>query len=448
MKLFEAFEELNTIEEAVTHSFFGDYTSPYLNLSETERQEAEHTWIGNISVQQCLMANGELRTASSHERWNNQGFFILDMDVYHRAYDKDLEANNLFRAFNKDGTIGPSRCYSYYKELSEQGKAKEPGAQAFISLWEKLYGQKLGWWRNLMVTKTALDDKITQLKARAAAKAKQEEEERIRREEAAKKAEEERLERERIKQEQTELADKNFDIIEDLVQQAIQKIDPKLLELFEEYSESEPIEVENHGTYNKINIPGIGSLDITNKKVPNLTVQELQDSIEWALEEADLQQKLIDRDSGMEVLKILQENNRGTRTVFGYFYSPSESAYYRIYPRKTTPELMAETSGGQINYTQQQAPADITLVGAVVLYSDPSNSNRTTADKHFYRYYSFNSDHLENTVLSNIVPEDSNFAMCPIETDWYETPPNGESFITEPPFDCWAFVKITETATD
>lgn len=299
-----------------------------------------------------------------------------------------------------------------------------------------------------MVTKTALDGKIAQLKARAIAKAKQQEEERIRKEEAVKKAEEERLERERIEQEQTELADKNLDIIEDLVQQAIQKIDPNLLELLEEYSEGDSIEVENHGTYNKINIPSIGSLNITNEEVPDLTVQKVQDSIEGALEEADLQQKLIDRDSGMEVLKILQKNNQGTHTVFGYFYSPSESAYYRIYPRDTTPELMTETGNDQISYTQQQAPADITLVGAVVLYSDPSNSNRTTVDNHFYRYYSFNSDHLENTVLSTVVPEDSVFVMRPIETDWYETPPNREEFITNPPFDCWAYVKITETATD
>ena len=100
MHLLEAFAELDLLNEGI---YEGTYKSNYLNLSDAERKAAEKEYLDKRSTPLMLKDGQWVPYKKPKYSWETAGKlpplpeYILDIDAFHKAYDKDMAELDLLK---------------------------------------------------------------------------------------------------------------------------------------------------------------------------------------------------------------------------------------------------------------------------------------------------------------------------------------------------------------
>jgi hypothetical protein len=270
MNLLEAFNELDQLEEA----FAGDYKSPYLNITDAERQAAQQQYEQGKNYLCRATAKGmtpvpkfELYYANDYAR--RSFHFVLDYEAFHKAYDKELERAGLLAMFKADGSIGPKGCYGNIKDANLP--KTDIAYKAAIELWAWQHGKdkESTRWKT-----------ISAQRAEQLVQVKKEQEERRKQYQAQKDAEAAQAKA------ATDAANAARDVLEDILPDALALVDSDLLDQLEEAGLGE-VDI---GRFKFDNLITIGSKTkvIPAKPVEEYTPEFLADFITEYLESLNL----------------------------------------------------------------------------------------------------------------------------------------------------------------
>jgi len=453
MSILNLFENLDMLAEA----YNGSYKSPYAGLTPAERkaaafeyaQKRDHTW--------AISRNG-ITMSQSHYA----GKYIIDYENFHKAYDADLAILNLLTCFEVNGELGPASTWGNIITIQKGSpEAQSEAYQALIELWGIVHGGKKGggakiggrWLNNQQLldrqSKTISNIKANDLvnQAQEAQKLKkQEEEDRIRKAEEAKKA----AENAKLAKEQAEreAADVAFDKLSDALDKALNMVDPEIFIQLEDYKNSieeelGDLEIEGEETYNTLNIPGVGKLHISNDNVGKMTPDILRKIIEERVQAARLPYKQLEEITGISKVKESLKYNPDFISCF--FIDCATNEIYKC----DQSFILKDFNNKDITLKQMEQAE---LIFCEISFADSYNSNCTSQDNHWYRYYSWADEFTTHPKIANYIPKKiSNWDYNEL-TEFSDPEDIGvtkkQFFISYENIDRWVYEKYTQTSTD
>ena len=437
MSILDIFEELN----AITEDYNGSYQSPYLNLSMAERKTAAQEYVNKRDNLHICTSAGWVRPGLLDKI--NPMYYILDYTAFHKAYDADLAKMNLLAMFEANGQLGPYRSYGNLKTAEAQFGGM-PAFKAAKDLWSRVHADScwsngtkidLTRWRMRMITADVAEEKVRKLKQHET-DIKQ----------ARDKAEAEEQARLAQKAKDKAAAEALNGTLTELLADALDLIDPNLMNMLEDYSFDTPY-IKLAETDNFLVIPNIKNILLLTAEKDKYTADYLATLIETALKEADLPNRLIAKKLGIEKL---QRESRRIRDGFvrGFFLNPTSKEVYVYYGSGNLQELTAENSKTPLT------PLDIIDSQLVLVQVNKfQHSNSTHEDNYDYRYYSYNENLVKSSTILNILPEKLNHAMNYNELTYYDqgfeqAEQAHDEFVDHEGFDVWLYEKETHTATD
>ena len=425
MNLLEAFNELDQLEEA----FAGDYKSPYLSISDAERQAAQQQYERGKNYLCRATAQGmapvpkfELYYANDYARRNFH--FVLDYEAFHKAYDKELERAGLLAMFKADGSIGPKSCYGNIKDANLP--KTDPAYKATIELWSWQFGEKEQGKRWNTISAQEAARLVQQAKDKEA---------RYQQQQAEKEAETAKLKAE------TEAANAARIILEDILIDALDFVDSKLIDQLEDLGAE--LAIARKGTKNYLYAEDVINVEIPILASEQYTPEYLGDFITKALNTANLSTLIEHRNLGLAALKKYKAGCRDY-SVTGYWLDNQTNEIYESTPdcskiinRKTKAEATAKDL------------VNCELVLAICKNIGQKQTYRATEDVTSYYYYSYNEEKVQNSELINLLPEnDSGFLQDRTLTYYdqgFEQANRGYNYFMDfPGFDVWLSEKITD----
>lgn len=425
MNLLEAFNELDQLEEA----FAGDYKSPYLNITNAERQAAQQQYEQGKNYLCRATAKGmtpvpkfELYYANDFAR--RSFHFVLDYEAFHKAYDKELERAGLLTMFKADGSIGPKGCYGNIKDANLP--KTDPAYKAAIELWAWQYGEKEQGKRWNTISAQEAARLVQQAKDNEA---------RYQQQQAEKEAEAAKLKAE------TDAANTARAILEDILIDALDFVDSKLIDQLEDLGAE--LAIARKGTKNYLYAEDVINIEIPILASEQYTPEYLGNFITKALNTANLSTLIEHRNLGLTALKKYKAECRGY-SVTGYWLDDQTNEIYestsdcsKIINRKTKAEASAKDL------------ANCELVLAVCKNIGQKQTYRATEDVTSYYYYSYNEEKVQNSELINLLPEnDSGFLQDRTLTYYdqgFEQANRGYNYFMDfPNFDVWLEEKVTD----
>lgn len=427
MNLLEAFDELDQLEEA----FAGDYKSPYLNISDAERQAAQQQYEQGKNHLCRATSKGmvpvpkfELYYANDYAR--RSFHFVLDYEAFHKAYDKELERAGLLTMFRADGSIGPKGCYGNIKDANLP--KTDPAYKAAIELWSWQFGEKEQGKRWNTISAQEATKLVQQAKDAEA---------RYQQQQAAKEAEAAKLKAD------TEAADAARAALEDILIDALDFVDQPLLDQLEELG-SPDIAIARKGTKNHLYAENIVNVEIPVLKPEDYTPEYLGDFINKALKSADLTAKIEHHNLGLTAVRKHVESCRGTR-VEGYWLDKQTKAIYVSTPDGTK---IVNKKKSQADATSAEL-ANCELVLVICSDIGQKQTYRATEDVTSYYYYSYNEDKVQNSALLDLLPSDEAYFLQDRTLTYYDEGFEQASrasryFMDFPGFDVWLHEKVTD----
>lgn len=457
MNFFEAINELDHIQE----DYNGGYKSPYLNISDSERQAAYNEYMKQISNTHYLQGGKIWKSTPQDFGW----LHIIDYECFHKAFDKDLDNLGLLNVFKADGTLGPSGVWgSICKIQKGDPNYTLPAYQKLVELWvvthAKERGMIRGHWYSGEDFQREKSHYVTKEQALIqAAEWKKIEDERHRQAMLAwekKQAEEKAAEAERAKKRAAEVAEivkTETEFLTAELEKAYQNIDPQLKEAYLAYTDFmglpdiPEINVEYQPQWRcsqiTLTIPNILEKKFYGPAETH-SAAEFKNIIEKALNEAALSSKVLLAEAGIaEIEKAYKACGRcGIYCVFVDLETDE------LYTCKETFKLKDKTGN--------DVPAERCAQAAVVFvkfsWADSRNSNRTTSDNYYYARCSWASDMETRPEISKLIPHTHTTYLG---GGTWVTPyldPNDsshpEDFVEYEGIDSWADVKIIDPATD
>ena len=424
MNLLDAFNELDQLEEA----FAGDYKSPYLNISDAERQAAQQQYERGKNYLCRATAQGmtpvpkfELYYANDYAR--SSFHFVLDYEAFHKAYDKELERAGLLTMFRADGSIGPKSCYGNIKDANLP--KTDPAYKVAIELWSWQFGEKEQGKRWNTISAQEAARLVQQAKDKEA---------RYQQQQAEKEAEAAKLKAE------TEAANAARSILEDILIDALDFVDSKLIDQLEDLGAE--LAIARKGTKNYLYAEDVINVEIPILASEQYTPEYLGDFITKALSTANLGTLIEHRNIGLSALKKYKAECQGY-PVTGYWLDDQTNESYESTPdcskiinRKTKAEATAKDL------------VNCELVLAVCKNIGQRQTYRATEDVTSYYYYSYNEEKVQNSELINLLPEnDAGFLQDRTLTYYdqgFEQANKGYNYFMDfPGFDVWLTEKVT-----
>ena len=432
MNLLDAFNELDRLEEA----FAGDYESPYLNISDAERQAAQQQYEQGKNYLCKATARGmepipkfELYHATDSARLSFH--YVLDYEAFHKAYDKELERAGLLSMFKADGSIGPKGCYGNIKDANLP--RTDPAYKAAIELWSWQFGEKEQGkrWKTIsaqeatrLVQKAKDDDaRYQQYKAKC------------QQQQAEKEAEAARIKAE------TEVANTARAILEDILIDALDFVDSELIDQLEDLGAE--LAIARKGTKNYLYAEDVVNVEIPILASEQYTPEYLGDFITKALNAANLSTLIEHRNLGLMALRKYQAECRGY-SVIGYWLDDQTNEIYRSTPDCSKIRNMKTT----VEATTKDL-ANCELVLAICMNIGKKRTHSATEDVTSYYYYSYNEEKVQNSELINLLPENDGGFLQDRNLTYYdqgfEQANNGYNYFMDfPGFDVW----LREVVTD
>lgn len=414
MNIWEAFDELNNLEEA--YKFNGSYKSPYLNISEADKQAAQEQWALYSTYRLVPTADGWTTPGLLDRYFTNVFKYVLDYDVFHKAYDADLNQYGLLPMFNTDGTLGPRGCYGNIKESNLSNK--DPLYREILNLWAWVHSDDKSAKRANTIDKATADKLVAEKK-----------------EEHAKWEAEQKIKAEKEAKEKAELkaAEEARDQLVDILPDALALVDQDLLDQLEETG-STGVDIGHKGTVNYLIINKFDNTSIPAKPIEDYTPEFLADYITDCLNKLDLATQVQMHYLGLDIVKEFDKKHPGIIDAYwldtktNEIYIPS-SKYTQLINRKTksvaTPEELE----------------NCTLSLIKVSYQGSKQTARATEDVHSSFYYSYNEDLTLNSALRNLLPHERSAPLVAHRLTYYdngyEEVSNCSSFFNFPGFDVW-----------
>ncbi len=417
MNIWEAFNELDSLEEA----FAGNYKSPYLGISDADKQAAKQQW--NLYSTTCLMptANGWVRPGLLDRYMGTTLHYILDYDIFHKAYDSDLDKYGLLSMFNADGTLGPRGCYGNLKESNLA--TRDPLYNAIIGLWRWVHSD------DNRIKRANTIDTLTADKLIAAAKEKHA------KWEIAQKAKAEQEAKEKADLKAAEDArDKLVDILPD----ALTLVDQDLLSQLEETG-STGIDIGHQKTENYLLINKFGSTPLPAKSLEDYTPEFLANCITNRLNELDLTTQVQMHYLGLDIVKQCYMDHPNAVTAY-WIHEGTNEIY--VPASKFTQLVNKETKA----LASPQDLSQCTLAFIKISDIGSKQTNSATEDVHSSHYYSYSKDLVETTDLQHFAPKQKSNFLYSQKLKYYkdfEEVSGYGSFYNYPGFDTW--VQESET---
>lgn len=443
MHLLEAFAELDLLNEGI---YEGTYKSNYLNLSDAERKAAEKEYLDKRSTPLMLRGDQWVPYRKPRYPWENGGKlpplpeYILDIDAFHKAYDKDMAELGLLKMFESDGKLKAKGSYGNLMELkaADPSATKHPGYKAAMNLWARMFSDST--WENGKKVDLSLWRWHWMYPEDAEKKAQEARDEMARREQARLDAEKEREERAKAQAAKEQRADELLSVLADLLEKALPLIDPALLQKYTDYAEDDII-IEGEKDFNLLVIPRIGRYKYTNEVVEQLTEQELADAISEILSKQDFAQLQVEKE--LELEDLLDASTSLRRSYAVYFGDPDTKQYriVSIHTGKVT--AVSDGNGNMSNLTDIQGWVPIMVITGDQQYDDNARHDRISSS-----YYSYSEDEVAYFKLSGKLPDDESGIMWYSEAKYYDKYPGGPHYVQLSNFDAWAVGVTTHIATD
>ena len=425
MNLLEAFNELDQLEEA----FAGDYKSPYLNITDAERQAAQQQYEQGKNYLCRATAKGmmpvpkfELYYANDFAR--RSFHFVLDYEAFHKAYDKELERAGLLTMFRADGSIGPKGCYGNIKDANLP--KTDPAYKAAIELWSWQFGEKEQGKRWNTISAQEAARLVQQAKDNEA---------RYQQQQAAKEAEAAKLKAD------TEAANAARAVLEDILIDALDLIDANLADQLEELGNPD-IAITRKGTKNYLYAEDVLFTEIPILPHEKYTPEYLGDFINQALIKADLTTKIEQNTLGLTaVRKHAEESARYVTT--GYWLDANNiiyinnADYTKLINQKTNTEATPK----------ELSTCELALV--ICANVGRKQTARATEDVHSSYYYSYNEEKVQNSDLLKKLPADDSYFLQDRTLTYYDqgfeqARKNNRYFMDFSDFDVWLEEEVTD----
>jgi hypothetical protein len=425
MNILEAFNELDQLEEA----FAGNYKSPYLNITDAERQAAQQQYEQGKNYLCRATAKGmtpvprfELYHANDYAR--RSFHFVLDYEAFHKAYDKELERAGLLTMFEADGSIGPRKCYGNIMDANLP--KTDPAYKAAIELWAWQHGEKEQGKRWNTISAQEAAKLVQQAKDNEA---------RYQQQQAAKEAEATRLKAD------TAAANAARAVLEDILIDALDLIDTTLADQLEELGNPD-IAIARKGTKNYLYAEDVLFTEIPILPHGEYTPEYLGDFINQALAKANLTAKIEQNTLGLTAVRKHAEESTGYVTT-GYWLDVNNIIYINNadYTKLINQKTGAAATPKELS-TCELALVICKNVGRKQTYS-------ATEDVHSSYYYSYNEERVQNSDLLNKLPVDDSYALQERTLNYYDqgfeqAHENSRYFMNFSDFDVWLEEKVTD----
>lgn len=420
MNIWEAFDELNSLKEA--YIFHGDYKSPYLNVSDADRNAAQQQWqLYSTTKLMPTATKGWVRPGLLDARLGAEIKYILDYDIFHRAYDSDLNKYGLLNMFVADGTLGPKGCYGNLKESSLS--TKDPLYHVVIELWRWVHSD------DMKIKRANTIDKATADKLLAKAKADYD------KWQAAKKEKEEKEAKEKA---EIKAAEDRRDKLVDILPEALALVDPDLLDKLEETG-STGIDIGHIQKNNYLLINKFGQVIIPDKPLEEYTPEFLANCITNELNKLDLDTQVQMHYLGLDLVK--QGNIEHSTAMVAYWVHEGTGEIY-VPASKYTKLVNKETKA----VASPQDLSQCTLAFIKVSNIGRAQTSSATEDVDSYFYYSYNSDLVETTDLAKFAPKEKSRPLYSQDLTYYQDfeDVRSHNFYNYPGFDTWVLESETE----
>lgn len=416
MNLLEAFAELDKITEAYRYN--GPYKSPYLNLSENERQTAKDLWRKYCSGRLLATSQGWVKPGPLDRRiFDDSCKYILDYETFHRAYDVEIAQAGLLDMFDASGALGPRGCYGNLKESGLT--TKDPLYEVLIKLWQWVHADSERMKRLYTIDKQTADLMIKKAIEEAEAY-------------KAKRAAEEAKKEQEAKDKQA--AEDIRKTLEDLLPDALELVNHDLLDKLDETGSSEiDIGFKNNQSY--LHTDKFGTREIPKKAPSEYTVEFLADQITEYLINLNLDEKIIQHRLGLDLIQ-----QHGAQ---GYWLNTGSSEVYVSAGDYNS--LINKKTGQKATLEELQ---DCELALAKVSREGKRYTHSATEDVHSDYYYSYNEELVLSSELQDLLPYEKNAPLMSHSLTYYdngfEDASRHGSFINYPTFDVWLHESITE----
>ena len=133
MSLLDIFEDLDALYEA----YEANYKSPYLALADSEITAAKAAYKNKLIFPSYINDQGKVQQTGNYV--TTGPYYILDLDAFHKAYDKDFNRLGLLGAFNTKGEL-PRGGWSVIRNIKDENiKKQEEAYKRLKELWVLLY---------------------------------------------------------------------------------------------------------------------------------------------------------------------------------------------------------------------------------------------------------------------------------------------------------------------
>ena len=423
MNIWEAFDELDALDP-LKEAFNGTYVSPYLNISDAERQAAQQKYEQGKN-RLCTPTPDGMRPVAPKPSWyiyrpgdGDNEYFVLDYEAFHKAYDKELERAGLLTMFQANGVIGPPGCYGNIKDANLP--KTDIAYKTAIELWAWQHGKdkESKRWKTISAQRA---EQLVQVQKEQAERRKQYQAQKDAEEAQAKAA--------------TDAANAARDVLEDILPDALALVDSDLLDKLEEAGLGE-VDI---GRFKFDNLITIGSKTkvIPAKPVEEYTPEFLADFITEYLESLDLDTQVKRHYLGLDLAQKIKAEH-GDAIVYwvhegtGEIYIPAS---------KFTQLVNKETKA----IASPQDLSQCTLAFIKISNFGSKQTNSATEDVHHSHYYSYIEELVSNTDLQQLAPKKKSGFLYSQRLDYYrDTCPNWGSFYDYPEFDTWVHEQETE----
>jgi hypothetical protein len=451
MNLTQAFETLDVLVEA----YNGAYKSPYLGLSESERSAAALDYSTTFGVTYTVMKSGRTYPAKS---WR-EGWYILNYETFHKAFDVDFERLGLLNAFDAEGKLSSSASYGNIASVTDPEDQKTDAYKKLKELWVALWGKGGGYVGGWYKKPDDLQDLRSRIKtnfelkeladkaAAAEAEKKRQEEERIR------KAQEEEKRRQDELAKETALAETNFDLLDKNLNEALEQINQDLILEMQEFVDDEEALPElrwGGGTFSTLYIPGIRQgIKIKNEEAASYTPQKFKELIEQTIRRADFPNQALEDAMGLTDFKAFYNKLFGWQRYGGdvtaFFVNTRTNEIYTAFPKRNSASILVVDSAGDELGPDEKAEAQLALVE---VHESDHNTN-ARRDSHTYKYVSFASKYQNHPKLSPHIPEHSSSQLFYYnDVTRYDSPDSNRNFLKFETLDKWVIDHSVRVATD
>jgi hypothetical protein len=416
MNLLDAFAELDKLNEA--YIYHGQYKSPYLNLSEAERQAAKDLWAKYSSKRLLPTSKGWVTPGWLDVQLSADSCkYILDYDTFHKAYDVEIADAGLLNMFDPSGELGPPGCYGNLKESGLT--SKDSLYKVLITLWRWVHSEDERKKRLYTVDKSTADSMLQKATEEAEAYRKRQEAEQAKKEQEAK----DRQAAEDIRQ-----------TLENLLPDALELVDQDLLDQLEETGSSQiDLGFKNNQSY--LHTDKFGTKEIPKKAIAEYSAEFLASLITEYLTGLNLAAKIVQHNLGLDIVQ--------KHYAHGYWLNTDTN---EIYVEASDYSTLVNKQTGQ-----EATPKELqhcTLALAKVSRVGERRTHSATEDVKSDFYYSYNEELVLTSTLQDLLPYERSAPLLDHSLTYYDNGFEEASkhgiFIDFPTFDVWLHESVIE----